>query len=289
MTINEIEEKDRRLVKKIRGIIEQKENQTVHKKAFWKSTGFWLPLLCIGLIGLGLTTFRQPTTTAVQDAPDTPPPTVATAEPTITAEKRTDEAAVPPATPVVPADDEADTTVAPVAAPAAPQSGDLPVETDGETEVEADASSGPLPAASEVPDAPIANDPDPAIASGVASAPTTETPDLSDDVRINGLVTCGGVRDKQYVSQKSTFSLASDPFVMVWMRVLSDNPPFTLTHVYSVNGKHYCDVPLEILYPHMRTWSRVTINRDIHIGAWHVDVVDDKGQTLDQIEFTVVP
>jgi hypothetical protein len=62
-----------------------------------------------------------------------------------------------------------------------------------------------------------------------------------------------------------------------------------LTHVYSLNGNHYCDVPLQIPYPHMRTWSKITIDRDVHIGQWRVEVIAENGENLDQIEFTVVP
>ena len=37
------------------------------------------------------------------------------------------------------------------------------------------------------------------------------------------------------------------------------------------------------------SWSKVTIDRDIHIGKWHVDVVNENGEILDQTEFTVEP
>jgi hypothetical protein len=118
---------------------------------------------------------------------------------------------------------------------------------------------------------------------------SAEQRNISGDIQISQLVTCGDVKNKQYVLEKSTFSVSADPVAMVWMRVLSETPPFILQHVYSLNGEHYCDVSLNIRYPHMRTWSKVTIDRDIHVGKWHVDVVNEKGEILDHVEFTVGP
>ena len=75
---------------------------------------------------------------------------------------------------------------------------------------------------------------------------------------------------------------------MVWMKVLSKKPPFTLTHVYYLNGQKYCEVPLAIRYHRMRTWSSVSLRSPDHIGKWRVDVIAENGTTLDQIAFTVV-
>lgn len=275
MQKNEIEEKDRRTVKKIRKILKQKEKQTSRQKVFWKAPGFWLPVLCIGLVVFGLTAFRQPSTTAVQPVADQTPKTVMADAPTLVTE-RADEAVEQTAL----ADTKNDATAVSMDVPA-----DSP---SSEQTVAPEAAPSPPPAEAIVPEKPIA-DSSAAATEATAESLPTEKPSLSPTVQITDLVTCGGVRGKQFISPKSVFSLATDPIAMVWMRVLSAAPPHTLTHVYSVNGKHYCDVPLEIPYPHMRTWSKITIDRDIYVGQWRVDVVTESGEKLDQIEFTVVP
>lgn len=112
--------------------------------------------------------------------------------------------------------------------------------------------------------------------------------DMPSGIRIEEIISCSSVNNKQYSSLKIKFSLAQDTTPNIWMKVISENPPFTLTHVYYCNGRKYCEVPLAIRYQRMRTWSTVTLRSPEHIGKWRVEVIDDNGAKLDQIEFTVV-
>jgi len=112
--------------------------------------------------------------------------------------------------------------------------------------------------------------------------------DMPSGIRIEEIISCSSVNDKQYSRPKSKFSLAQDDTPKVWMKVIAENPPFTLTHVYYFNGRKYCEVPLAIRYHQMRTWSSVTLRSPDHIGKWRVEVIDDSGAKLDQIEFAVV-
>lgn len=112
--------------------------------------------------------------------------------------------------------------------------------------------------------------------------------DMPSGIRIEKIISCTGVNDRQYSSPRTEFSLARDTTPWVWMTVMSENPPFTLTHVYYCNGQKYCEVPLAIRYHRMRTWSRVSLESPDHIGRWRVEVVDDRGSKLDQVEFLVV-
>ena len=275
MNKNEIEEKDQRLVKKIREMVEHKESKASRKKVLWKAPVFWLPVLCVGLVLFGLAAFRQPSTTAVKDVADQPPKVVMEAAP-IAVTERAEEAFAQKAL----ADAKNDATTVET---------DVPVDSPSSEEtVEPEVASSPSPAESTAPEEPIVDQP--AAATETTAEPTpTGKRSPSSGIQISELVTCGGVRGKQFVSAKSVFSLAKDPIAMVWMKVLSVAPPHTLTHVYSVNGKRYCAVPLQIPYFHMRTWSKVAIDRDIHVGQWQVDVVSENGEKLDHIEFTVVP
>ena len=112
--------------------------------------------------------------------------------------------------------------------------------------------------------------------------------DKTSKIRIEEIISCSSVNDKQCNRPKSKFFLGDDATPMVWMKVISENPPFTLTHVYYFNGRKYCEVPLVIRYHHMRTWSGVTLISPDHIGKWRVEVLNDSGTKLDQIEFAVV-
>lgn len=107
-------------------------------------------------------------------------------------------------------------------------------------------------------------------------------------IRIEEIISCSSVNNKQYGSPKIRFSLAQDATAKVWMNVVSQNPPFILTHVYYINEQKYCEVPLAIRYHRMRTWSSVTLKSADHIGRWRVEIITDSGVKLDQIKFTVV-
>jgi hypothetical protein len=68
-----------------------------------------------------------------------------------------------------------------------------------------------------------------------------------------------------------------------WMKVSADQTPVTLKHVWYVDGQKEAEVPLDIKYASMRTWS----SKSVRPGSWKVEVVDDKGTVLSSKEFTV--
>ena len=278
MTINEIEEKDLDTVKKIRKIVNQKEKPLPCKKVLWKAPGVWMTVLGMGVIVLGVVAFRQPSTTALPTA----------GEP-LSAEAIADDDALTMVSHVQGLEPEAPVDVKNTASQDGKDLPDEPSalkETSTPKETQIPSPTEPGTAETTVP----AANPTRAVASETAVGTIgAEKYDPSPGIQISHLVTCSGVREKQFVSPKSSFSLATDSFAMVWMRVLADAPPLTLTHVYSVNGAHYCDVPLKIPYRHMRTWSKVTINQKVHIGKWRVDVVAENGKVIERVDFTVVP
>jgi len=112
--------------------------------------------------------------------------------------------------------------------------------------------------------------------------------DIPLKIQIEEIISCSNVKNRQYSKPKVKFSLAQGISPKVWMKVISQNPPYKLTHVYYLNEKKYCEVPLAIRYHRMRTWSSITLRSADHVGKWRVDVIDDTGSKLDQIEFAVV-
>ena len=113
----------------------------------------------------------------------------------------------------------------------------------------------------------------------------TEHPGVS----IGEIVTCRNVKNRQYVNSDHEFFLKNSPTPTVWMLVEAADPPFTLTHVYYVNGEKYCSVPLVIRYNRTRTWSRIKAATDAHLGKWRVDVVTDAGTVVGRVTFEVLP
>ena len=109
------------------------------------------------------------------------------------------------------------------------------------------------------------------------------------DIRIAEIITCLGVKNKNSLSPQKEFSLQKGATPYVWMDVRSKKTPYKLRHIYYLNGRRYCSVPLAIHYPRMRTWSNVTLRHQYETGNWRVDVVTKKGEVLSQVEFTVVP
>lgn len=121
----------------------------------------------------------------------------------------------------------------------------------------------------------------------IHDTPQVEAP--APPLAITQLVTCSNVTNRQHDRVKSVFSLKDKIKPVVWMTVITETPPRTLTHVYYINGEKYCEVPLTIRFPRTRTWSHVTIDKNKHLGPWLVDVVDENGAVLDQVKFEVVP
>jgi hypothetical protein len=109
---------------------------------------------------------------------------------------------------------------------------------------------------------------------------------VGKQVSLVSAVVCEGVQDHQPMVEKNEFLTADSRRAYVWMEIRSKKQPFVIKHNYYLNGAKHSEVPLEIKYPRMRTWSYVTINKPDHIGDWKVDIVRDNN-ILKTIEFRV--
>lgn len=286
----EIEKNDEHLIKQIRDIISKKEKKI---KPIWKTNPFRLICLFTGLIVAGLVIFGQQTTTIVSNGPEPAARQMSKTNPaqmTDIAQVQAQAQNPPPA---------------PINAPAPEKLTEQNTASDTENTVsttEAVGKNTPVISQKNNKDGKKKTAQATVLKSREAllkkdrpeesgTTDPSEKPQVTDrplNIQIHKIVSCGSVIDRQYVSPKSRFSLKEDPTPVVWMTVLSDNPPFTLTHVYYMNDRKYCEVPLSIRYPHMRTWSSVTLNHPEHEGEWRVEVITGSGVKLDQIEFTVV-
>ncbi|MEZ4551351.1 MAG: DUF2914 domain-containing protein [Desulfobacterales bacterium] len=122
---------------------------------------------------------------------------------------------------------------------------------------------------------------------GLSQKPAPVAPGGS--IRIAGITVSQNVRNKQPVSRKTEVFHQTGRKAYVWMDVRSEKPPFELRHVYYLNDRRYCVVPLDIRYPRMRTWSTVSLEYPTQIGQWRVDVETREGEILSRVEFSVVP
>jgi hypothetical protein len=264
-----IEEKDQFLLKRSREILKNRKilrkEELIRKKeskmrSVLRRPGFWLLILCAGGIMTGLMIFRKPS------------PMVASNRSEQRSEAAVEESKIMVATkladPVALSDTE---ETPPSMAVLQPEKEAVP-QQDAALVVE-DILIPEVPAETR---------------DRVQPGPTEQT-HIPSDIQISEIVSCSSIIKRQYGAPQKVFSLNQDATASIWMNVVSDEPPFTLTHVYYVNGSRYCEVPLEIRYKSMRTWSHVTLGHQARIGEWRVEVITDKGEKLDQIEFTVVP
>ena len=263
MNREQIENKDRQLLEKVRATVKRNEPQPIQSESVGKRVKPWLSVLFIALIVAGLWMFRQQSATTVSSGPVPAAPDAAQADTTPVDDRASATSAAADVQPHRPAPDPVPTVpTVPAAIPLAP---------------------APHP-----PEA--TRQPAMLLKTMLVDLPEVlETVAPSSSVRIAEIVACRGVDQRQCVSPTTTFSLQETPTPVVWMNVLSDQQPFTLTHAYYLNGRKYCDVPLKIRYPRTRTWSNVTLAHPYQTGRWRVEVVDADGEKLSQIEFTVAP
>ncbi len=121
-------------------------------------------------------------------------------------------------------------------------------------------------------------------AASPARGPEPET--VQGNIEQITTLACRGVKDHLPLGKGDTFQLAQASRVYIWMRVRSKRQPFVIRHVYYLNGHRYCEVPLRILYPRMRTWSYVSLQKAKLAGQWTVKITC-KGKLLKTVSFEV--
>ena len=115
----------------------------------------------------------------------------------------------------------------------------------------------------------------------LAQAPPqqTEAPKM-DQVEKIALGT--GVESREVVGEATEFDVSAGR-VYCWTRIVSQNVPTTIKHVWYTDEQTPAEVPLNVNYPTTRTWSSKTIGP----GVWRVEVVSETGEVLASTGFTV--
>ena len=112
-----------------------------------------------------------------------------------------------------------------------------------------------------------------------APEPKTEVPKL-DQVEKIALGT--GVESRELVGEATEFDVSVGR-VYCWTKIIAQNVPTTIKHVWYTDEKEAAEVTLNVQYPSTRTWSSKTIGP----GKWRVEVLNETGEVLASTDFTV--
>jgi len=91
-----------------------------------------------------------------------------------------------------------------------------------------------------------------------------------------------GVEARELVGEATEFD-DSVGRIYCWTKIISQNVPTTIKHVWYNGEEKAAEVTLNVQYPSTRTWS----NKVIMPGKWRVDVVSETGDVLATAGFTV--
>jgi hypothetical protein len=91
-----------------------------------------------------------------------------------------------------------------------------------------------------------------------------------------------GLESRELVGEATEFDVSAGR-IYCWTKIVSENVPTTVTHVWYADAEKAAEVPLNIKYPTTRTWS----SKAIWAGKWRVEVVGETGDVLASTDFTV--
>ncbi len=104
----------------------------------------------------------------------------------------------------------------------------------------------------------------------------------SKDLQIDQISVGTAVENKELTGTASDFD-ASITRVYCWTKIAAANPPAKIKHIWYADDKKEAEVPLDINYASMRTWS----SKNVWPGRWKVDITDAVGSVLSSVEFTI--
>src|SRR5438093_5262581 len=115
----------------------------------------------------------------------------------------------------------------------------------------------------------------------VAQAPKeqAEPPNL---YQVEKIALGTGVESRELVGEATEFDVSVGR-VYCWTKIISQNVPTTIKHVWYAGEEKAAEIPLDIKYPSTRTWS----SKVIGAGKWRVEVVSETGDLLASTDFTV--
>jgi len=91
-----------------------------------------------------------------------------------------------------------------------------------------------------------------------------------------------GVESRELVGEATEFDVSVGR-IYCWTKIISQNVPTTIKHVWYTDEEQGAEVTLNVQYPSTRTWS----SKAIRAGKWRVEVVSETGEVLASTDFTV--
>jgi len=101
-------------------------------------------------------------------------------------------------------------------------------------------------------------------------------------VQVEKIALGTGLESRELVGEATEFDVSAGR-IYCWTKIVSQNVPTTIKHVWYTDEQQPAEVPLNIKYPVTRTWS----NKAIWAGKWRVEVVSETGDVLASADFTV--
>ena len=125
------------------------------------------------------------------------------------------------------------------------------------------------------------------IASMCLLVPNSIYAQQSGDLNVAGAVICKNIVDRQPVEPGTSFP-ASVGRLYLYSKIADIQNPTQIVHAWYIGDVERARVSLNVNPPAWRTYSSKIIQAH-DIGKWHVKILDNAGNLLEDVEFEVTP
>ena len=101
-------------------------------------------------------------------------------------------------------------------------------------------------------------------------------------IKVEKIVTAASVVKREPINETASFD-SSVTQVYTWTKIIAEQVPTTIKHVYYHNGTKVREIPLAVNSSPYRVWSV----KNVFPGDWKVEVADEAGTVLGSVTFTV--
>ena len=109
----------------------------------------------------------------------------------------------------------------------------------------------------------------------------------SGDLNVAGAVICKNIVDRQPVEPGASFP-ASVGRLFLYSKISGIQNPTQIVHAWYFGDVERARVSLNVNPPAWRTYSSKIIQAH-EIGKWHVKIFDAAGNSLEDVEFEIIP
>ncbi len=105
------------------------------------------------------------------------------------------------------------------------------------------------------------------------------------EMHVSRAVLCSGVEDLEPVDEIENVTVdLGRIYLFAEIKEAGEETP--IKHVWFYNEEPVLEVPMTVNGPRWRTYSYKTLYENM-TGEWHVDVVDENGNVLQSVPFTI--